>query len=194
LPVAGTPEATTVRYVIDPKSSTFVVRAFATGLLSSFGHNPTIAIPDFEGEGQFSSNTLEDASLRIVIQAASLTVTDDISGKDRKEIERKMHDEVLETDGFAEIVYECNRVALVQKLSEGQYVVNLNGELSLHGVTQTQPVSARVAIRADTLRASGEFSIRQSDYDIRPVSAAGGTVKLKDELKFTFDIAARKQA
>jgi len=47
LPIAGAPETTQVRYVIDPKVSTFVVRAFATGLLSSFGHNPTIAIPDF---------------------------------------------------------------------------------------------------------------------------------------------------
>jgi hypothetical protein len=32
-----------------------------------------------------------------------------------------------------------------------------------------------------------------SDFEIRPVSAAGGTIKLKDELKLSFDIAARKQ-
>ena len=34
--------------------------------------------------------------------------------------------------------------------------------------------------------------MRQSDYEIKPVSAAGGTVKLKDELKLSFDIVARK--
>jgi hypothetical protein len=44
------------------------------------------------------------------------------------------------------------------------------------------------------LRAAGEFSVRQSDYEIRPVSALGGAVKLKDELKLSFDISARKQA
>jgi hypothetical protein len=33
----------------------------------------------------------------------------------------------------------------------------------------------------------------QSDYDIPLVSVAGGTLKLKDELKFAFDIVARKQ-
>jgi hypothetical protein len=44
-----------------------------------------------------------------------------------------------------------------------------------------------------SLRASGEFTVLQTDYDIRPVSAAGGTIKLKDELKCTFDIVARKQ-
>jgi polyisoprenoid-binding protein YceI len=192
LSTVGTPEATKVRYVIDPKGSKFVVRAFAAGLLSAFGHNPTIAIPDFQGEVEFTSSGLEDASLRIVIQAASLTVTGDISDKDRQEIERRMHDEVLETGGFAEIIYECDRVSSIQKIFEGQYAVTLNGELALRGVTRTQPVSARVTIKGETLRAAGDFSIRQSDYEIRPVSAAGGTVKLKDEVKLTFDIAARK--
>ncbi len=161
-------------------------------MLSAFGHNPTIAIPDFEGEVKWSSSTLEDASVRIVIKAGSLVVTGDISRKDRQEIEQRMHDEVLETDGFPEIVYECPRVSSIQKIGEGVFSVSLNGQLSLHGVTQNQPVSARVTLNVDTLRAAGEFSVRQSDYDIKPVSAAGGTVKLKDELKLSFDIAARK--
>lgn len=188
----GTPQATTVRYSVESKGSTFTVRAFASGMLSAFGHNPTIAIPDFEGDVKWSSSTLEDASVRIVIKAGSLVVTGDISRKDRQEIEQRMHDEVLETDGFPEIVYECPRVSSIQKIGEGVFSVSLNGQLSLHGVTQNQPVSARVTLNVDTLRAAGEFSVRQSDYDIKPVSAAGGTVKLKDELKLSFDIAARK--
>ena len=49
-----------------------------------------------------------------------------------------------------------------------------------------------MTIKGETLRAAGDFSMRQSDYEIRPVSAAGGTVKLKDELKLSFDITARK--
>jgi polyisoprenoid-binding protein YceI len=192
LSTAGASEVTKIRYVIDAKGSTFIVRAFVTGLLSSFGHNPTIAIPDFQGEVQFTSDTLEDASLRLVIQATSLIVTDDISAKDRQEIQQRMREEVLETDGFEEIVYECDRVSSIQKISEGQYAVALNGDLSLHGVTQTQPVSARVTMKGETFRAAGDCSLRLSDYEIRPVSAAGGTVKLKDELKLSFDIAARR--
>jgi polyisoprenoid-binding protein YceI len=141
---------------------------------------------------QFASSTLEEASLRIVVQSASLKVTDDISARDRQEIERRMHDEVLEADGFAEIIYECDRVASIQKISEGQYAVTLDGELALHGVTRTQPVSARVTIKGETLRAAGEFTLRLSDYEIGPVSAAGGAVKLKDELKLSFDMTARK--
>jgi polyisoprenoid-binding protein YceI len=188
------PPATTVRYLVDAKGSTFTVRAFATGMLSAFGHNPTIAISDFQGEVQWTSSALEDASLRLVIQAASLVVTDDISDKDRQEIERRMQNEVLETDGFSEIAYESPRVSSIQKMGEGVYSAALNGELALHGITRNQPISARVTLKGDTLRAAGEFSMRQSDYEIKPVSAAGGTVKLKDELKLSFDITARKQS
>jgi hypothetical protein len=43
------------------------------------------------------------------------------------------------------------------------------------------------------LRASGDFILRQADYQIKLVSVAGGALKLKDELKFSFEIVARKQ-
>jgi polyisoprenoid-binding protein YceI len=187
-------QATTVRYLIDAKVSRFTVRAFATGMLSAFAHSPTIAIPDFQGEVQFGSSTLEDASLHIVIQAASLAVTDDISDKDRQEIQRRIHDEVLETDGFPEIVYDCPRISSTQRIGDGQYTVALNGELALHGVTRNQPVSARVTLKGDILRAAGEFAVRPTDYEIKPVTAVGGTIKLKDELRLSFDISARKQS
>jgi polyisoprenoid-binding protein YceI len=194
LSIAETPPATTVRYLIDVKGSAFTVRAFTTGMLSAFGHSPTIAIPDFQGEVQFSSSAPEGASMRLVIQAASSTVTDDISNKDRREIERQMHDDVLEVDSYPEIIYECPRVSSVQKISEESYSVSLDGELTLRGVTRNQRVVAKVMLKGDVLKATGDFSIQQSDYEIRPVSAVGGTIKLKDELKLSFIISARKQA
>lgn len=192
LPTAGTPQ-TAVRYSIDARGSTFTVRAFATGLLSSFGHNPTIAIPDFTGEVSLNPEAVEQSSVRIVLQAASLTDTDDIREKDRAEINRTMHEEVLESDGYPEIVYECSNLS-ANKTGEGQYWATLNGELTLHGVTRNQPVSLRISLNGDTLRGTGDFSVRQSDYEMRPVSAAGGTIKLKDELKLSFDISAHKRA
>jgi polyisoprenoid-binding protein YceI len=187
------PEAATVRYLTYAKGSKFIVRAFATGLLSAFGHSPTIEIQNFDGEALVNPDALQESSLRFVIQAASLAVTDDIGEKDRDEMNRRMHDEVLESDGYSEIVYECSKVS-ASKTGDGQYWVALSGELSLHGVTRSQPVAARVTLSGDTLRAAGEFSLLQSDYEIEPVSAAGGTVKLKDELKLSFDITARKQS
>jgi polyisoprenoid-binding protein YceI len=185
------PLEATVRYLVDGKGSRFTARAFATGLLSAFGHDPTISIPEFEGEARVNLNALGESSLHLVIQAASLTVTGDINDKDRNEINRRMHDEVLESDGYPEITYECSKLSASQT-GEGQYWVALNGELSMHGVTRSHPISARVTVNGDTLQAAGDFSVRQSDYEIKPVSAAGGTVKLKDEIKLSFEITARR--
>jgi polyisoprenoid-binding protein YceI len=186
-------EAATVRYLTVSDRSRFTVRAFASGLFSALAHNPTIAILGFEGEALVDPDTLENSSLRVLIQAASLEVTDDMSDKDRQEINRRMCGEVLECDSYPEIVYE-GTVASVSGTGEGQYWVALNGELSLHGVRRSHPVSARMTLAGDSLRAAGEFSLRQSDYEIKPVSAAGGTVKLKDDLKLSFDITAHKQS
>jgi polyisoprenoid-binding protein YceI len=186
-------EDASVNYVIDAKESTFVAQAFATGLLSAFGHDPRIGIRNFGGDLSFNlaGLTVEGARLNISIQADSLEVIDDISEKDKGEIHRKMCEEVLETDRFPEIVYECSRASASG--SSDRYWVALNGELTLHGVTRSVPVSARVIINGSSLRATGDFSIRQSDYEIASVSAAGGTIKLKDEVKLTFDIVARKK-
>jgi polyisoprenoid-binding protein YceI len=186
------PEATTDHYIINASGSTFRVKATATGMLSSLGHSPTIAIPAFEGDIFVDSEAIEKSSLRIVIRSEALTVTDDMSEKDRQEINRRMQQEVLESDSYSEIIYECNKVS-ASKSGEGQYWAALNGDLTMHGVQRTQVVSARISVNGSTLRAMGDFSILQSVYDIRPVSALGGAIRLKDELKFSFDISARKR-
>lgn len=186
-------QGATERFTIQPRASNFTVKAFATGLLSAFGHSPTIAIPDFEGEILFNPDEVEQSSLRMVIHSASLKVIDDIKEKDREEIDRAMQQEVLESDAYPDIIYEGSGLT-ASKMGEGQYWGALNGELTLHGVTRNQPVSVRVSVNGDTLRAMGDFTIRQSDYEIKPVNAVGGAIKLKDELKLAFNISARKQA
>ena len=44
------------------------------------------------------------------------------------------------------------------------------------------------------MRAKGEFTLKQTDYGIKLVSVAGGALKIKDELKFTFDVLAHPAA
>jgi polyisoprenoid-binding protein YceI len=179
-------------YLLDKSASKFTVRAFATGMLSALGHSPTIAIRDFNGEADFDPAAPEQATLKIEIRAGSLQVTDDIKSKDRAEMESTMNQQVLETAKYPSISYE-GKAASVNQLSEGRYQVNMNGSLSLHGTTGNAPLALQVLLMGDMLRASGEFTLLQSDYGIQRVSVAGGTLKLKDELKFNFDIVARKQ-
>jgi polyisoprenoid-binding protein YceI len=180
------------QYVIDGRASRFTVRAFATGLLAKMGHNPTIGIRDLSGGMTFNPDKLEAGSFRIVIKSASLSVQDDISSKDLREMERLMNQEVLETEKFPEILYEASAIS-VTKMADMLYSAALNGSLTMHGVTRSQPIVTRVALLGSMLRASGDFSLNQTDYNIKLVSVAGGALKLKDELSFSFEIVARKQ-
>ena len=185
------PEETTVRYTLDPSTSRFRAQAFASGLLSSFGHNPIIVIRGFSGEARVDPAALEQSSLTLTVDIGSFEVENDISQKDRQEILRMTREEVFETNNFPDIRYECNS-ATGSKIGEGRFWVAMNGNLTLHGVTRPQKIAATVAVDGSTCRASGEFTIRQSDYKIKLVSAVGGALKVKDDVKCTFDIMARK--
>jgi polyisoprenoid-binding protein YceI len=175
-------------YQIDRNTSRFTVRAFATGMLSALGHSPTIAIRDFSGEARLEP----DPSLKLRVRADSLEVADDIPSKDRSEMERTMHQDVLQSGKYPEIVYESTTASLNQ-VGEGRWQANLMGNLTLRGISRGQNIVMQVTRLGDMLRANGEFTLSQSNFGIKPVSVAGGTLKLKDDLKFTFDIVARRQ-
>lgn len=178
-----------MRYRIDVSQSRFNVQAFADGLLSAFGHNPTMAVCGFGGDAHFAPGTTEAASLLILVQADSLALIGKASDKDRTEIERAMREEVLETNRYPEIIFMSTSIAANQ-IGEGAYQIKLTGDLSLHGVTCRHLIDADVIINDGRLRARGEFPLRQADYNIKPVSVGAGMLKVKDELKLSFDIGA----
>ncbi len=180
-----------LHYVIDARSSRFTVQAFASGLLSAMGHNPRIGIRSFSGDVNFDPESAQGNGFRLAMQANSLGVLDDVADKDRREIERMMNDQVLEVSKYPEILYEAAIVS-VTRIDSALYSATLNGNLVLHGLSRPQPVTARIAEFGEMLRASGEFTLRQSDYGIKPISVAGGALKVKDELKFSFEMVARQ--
>jgi len=188
----ATVEGSADLFVVDGRSSRFTVRAVAAGVLSAMGHNPTIGIRDVSGEVKFAPEQLTAGALRLAIKSSSLAVQDDISDRDRREMERLMNEEVLESAKFPDIVFESAQIS-VSTMGDALYSAQLNGELTLHGVKRNVPITARVAVMGSMLRASGNFALRQSDYGIKPVTVAGGALKLKDELSFSFEIVARKQ-
>ncbi len=179
------------RYVIDTRASQFTVQAFASGLIAAIAHSPKIAIRDWTGEIEVPSSTLAGASLTVRVNAASLEVLDELRDTDRREIHRVMNKEVLETAEFPEVVYESTKID-AERLRDDLYRVQVQGRLRLHGITNEHTFSAQVAFGVDSARSYGDFTLRQSAYNIRIASIAGGSLKLQDELKFSFYVVARK--
>ncbi|MBP1636345.1 MAG: hypothetical protein H6Q10_2919, partial [Acidobacteria bacterium] len=53
---------------------------------------------------------------------------------------------------------------------------------------------ALVTLVEDTLTAEGKAEVKQSDFGIEPVTAAGGTVRVKDTVEVTFEIRATRSS
>ncbi|MBC7894181.1 MAG: YceI family protein [Cytophagaceae bacterium] len=186
-----TPEASDT-FIIDPAASRLTVQAFAGGLLSALGHNPTFATRQYHGAVTFDPATPASASLTLTVKAASLALVDAVSQADRRSIESTMHDAVLESASYPDIRY-VSRQATVRTSSHGSFEATLRGTLSLHGVDKPVDIPVKVALTADMLRSVGEFTLRQSDYGIRPVTVAGSMLRVKDDLTCAFDMVARRQ-
>jgi len=164
---------------IDTERSVLTVRVYKTGLFSAFAHDHEIRAPIQKGVFDEDKSTVE-----FVVDARSLRVLDpDISDKDRAEIQATMlGPKVLDSEKFPEIRFHSTEV---NRPSEGRLI--LRGDLTLHG--QTRPL--KVDVERKNGRYRGSAQLLQKDFEITPVTIAGGTVKVKDEVRVEFDIVAR---
>lgn len=179
------------RYRLDASQSRFMVRAFAGGPLWFKGHDHFIAVRDFSGEAQLTPGAINPASLQMTIRAASLVETRDLFTEQQKQIiNRELREIVLETNKYPEITFKSSDVTV--NLSGGQVEAKIGGDLTLHGVTRHIVIPAQVTLSGDALRAQGEFTVSRGDYNVKATSALHGTIRVRDKLKFTFDIVARQ--
>jgi polyisoprenoid-binding protein YceI len=176
------------RYSFDKSQGRFNVQAFAAGLLSALGHSPTFDVRDFSGEMRFECDEIRSMVLELTIRADTLELLDKVRDDDRREITDRMRREVLETSTYPTIAYHSGNVSSAP-IAPGRFRVRIDGRHTLHGVTNSHPIDAEIQIFGDGIRLLGESSLRLSDYRIKPVTALGGAIKLKDELKVSFDLA-----
>src|SRR6185436_7704870 len=120
--------------------------------------------------------------VQIVIDARRMRVLDSgLSAKDREAVQARMlGPEVLDVNRFARITFHS---LAIQRVAADRWLVQ--GELGLHG--HFNPLTVSVSL--ENGRYKGSATVRQSEFGITPISIAGGTVKVKDEVKIDFDIA-----
>jgi polyisoprenoid-binding protein YceI len=180
------------RYRFDPGRSRFTVHAFAGGLLSFAAHSPTFAVRDFAGQLRWQPEAPADAGLDVTVRAEALQLTDIVRPADRDEIEGRMRREVLETAAYPEVRFQSEQITTVAA-AVPRYRLRIAGRLALHGVTRPLTIEAELMHYSDGARLGGEFPLRMSEFHIRPVTALGGAIKLRDELRLAFDIVAWRQ-
>lgn len=167
---------------LDPKRSTVTVRVLKSGLFRAFADDHVIEAPLAEG-------SLDDSAtptVHIAIDVRGMRVLDpSLSPKDRREVQTRMlGPEVLDGDRFPHIRFHS---VAIQRGDPGRWSVQ--GELEVHG--QTHPVTVNVVREQGHYK--GSTTLKQSDFGITPISIAGGTVKVKDDIKIDFDIVTTER-
>jgi len=161
---------------IDTAKSTITVRVYKAGVLSGFAHDHEISVPI-----EWGTVDVEGRQVELHAGAGALRVRDPkLSDKDRGEIRTNMlGSEVLDAENYKEIAF---RSASVEPAGAGAW--NVTGGLTLHG--ETRPVSLEVRETGGHYAGTCRFKI--TDFGIKPVKIAGGTVRVKDEVQIEFDI------
>ena len=175
--MAGSDVGRAEKRSIDVQQSVMKVYAYKSGLFSVFAHDHEILAPIAEGAVEESENP----SVELRVEAAKMQVLDPkASGKDRAEIQKTMvGPEVLDTARYLEIRFQSTAV---ERKGDARWVVR--GNLVLHG--QTRPVGVKVSGKDGHYR--GSAILKQTDFGIKPVRIAGGTVSVKDSVKIEFEI------
>jgi polyisoprenoid-binding protein YceI len=182
----------TVKYVIDAPSSKFMARAFSGGLLWFKGHDHHLAAREFSGDVEITPDSITPASLNLVVKAASLVETGEAFTEPQKKIiNKELHEIVFHPDRYPDITFRSTSVTV--KPATNGFEVRIYGDLTLHGVTRRIDIPATVTLQGNDLRAVGEFSIDRGDFNVKATSAMHGLIRVRDKVKFTFDIVAHRQ-
>lgn len=159
---------------IDTQKSTLTIHVGKTGMFSGLGHEHEVRAPIHSG----TADTGSHPAVEIRVDARELRVIDkDASDKDRAEVQSTMlGPEVLDSASHPDIVFKSTSAD-----TTGQGRWTLHGNLTLHG--QTRPITVTVTLKAD--RYTGEATVKQTDFGIKPPGKAG--IKAKDEVRIEFD-------
>ena len=163
---------------IDTARSKITIQVKKGGFLSAFGHDHIVAAPIAEGR----VNRSGEPSVTLRIESGALRVLDpELPPEKRAEVQKTMLGaEVLNVGRYPEIRFASTRI---QTTGTNEWMVQ--GDLTLHGVTRT--ISFPISLRDGIYR--GAVKLKQTEFGINPVSVAGGTVRVKDEVKIEFEIA-----
>src|SRR5437588_8472741 len=180
------------RFRLDSSQGKFIAHAMAGGLLWFKGHDHLVAVREFSGEAQLTPDQINPASLEITAKTGSMVETSSVFTDQQKQIiDKELREIVLQPDQYPDIVFRSTQVS-GKKLSADQYDLNITGDLTLHGVTRQISIPTKITVTGSDLRAVGEFSIDRGDFKVKATSAFHGLVRVRDKIKFTFDIVGHR--
>ncbi|MGH9477312.1 MAG: YceI family protein [Terriglobales bacterium] len=172
----------TGRYRLVANRSQLAIELYKAGLLRAFADNHLIIAGEIEGSAQGFPDSWSGL---ITVPVAKLKVADPgRSAKDRQTIWATMEGpQQLDAARFPLVVWRLN--AITPTTGAPGYL--LRGTFALHGVTRPVAWPTHLASAGDEARVWGAATLKLSDFGIRPVRRALGTVRVRDQFQLRWD-------
>lgn len=185
--------ATGATYPVVESKSSVRIHVGKSGVFSFAGHQHEVQAP-VSGTVTADPASLSESSVDLTFASGRLRVLPEAEPSgDAPKVEEAMHGPaVLDAVRFPNIHFKSKKVT-GREASGGGYDVSLVGDLSLHGMTQEITVPVKVTLDGRTLTAVGQTTLRHDQFGMKPVTAAGGSVKVSNEIKIEFKIVAEQK-
>jgi polyisoprenoid-binding protein YceI len=180
-------------FAIDSKASSVQMHVGKTGIGSFAGHEHQILAPLIQGEVNADFDDLPGSTVEMLVNARAMIVSEEGEPKgDAPKVTQAMRGpNVLNAARFPVIRFRSQKVS-GKKVSASSYQLEVQGDLTVHGTTKPIVVPLKVDLQGATLTGDGKVTLKQSDYGIKPTTAAGGLVQVEDEVPVTLHIVARE--
>lgn len=183
-------------YRVDPQRSRVLMRTGREGSMKAAGHDHVIASADVEGLVLLGSDPQKSrADLRLPLQQL---IVDDPAHRERFGLEPELPASAIEgtTRNMQDKVLESNlfpwATASIRLLSIEQQEAQLAATVTVHGMSFDYRLPAAITSDPDTLTVSGSMTIRHEDFGLEPFSAAGGLLRVAEDIEVVFEIMASR--
>jgi len=93
---------------------------------------------------------------------------------------RHMRENYLHTDKYPFTSFK-GKISEVKKVSDSEYDVKVNGDMSIHGVTKNKLISGKINFKSAGMSVNSKFTVKLTDYKIEVPQLM--FVKISEEIK-----------
>jgi YceI-like domain len=188
-----------VVYEVLPQESTAHIYVYRGGALSRLGHNhvvtsksvsgrawvhPTFARSGFELAFPVAEVIVDDREAR---NAAGADFANEVPQSDKDGTRKNMlRPEVLDAQTYPQVALRAAAVA------GSLQAPRITARITIRNATRDVEVPTKLSVEGERLTAGGEFDIQQTEFGIKPFSAALGALEVQDRLHIKFNVVAKR--
>lgn len=159
-----------------------------TGLMKGKKH--VFLFPRYQGTLRYDPDQPAASQLEFTIDSASIHCTDTwVSEKDLRKVQAYAEKDMLAVSSYPEIKFRSTAIT-----ATGPSQFKVTGDLTIRNVTRPVQLTLQTSQNGTSLWSDGSGTIKLTDYQLKPPTAALGTIGTKDEMLVQFRVRFDKAA